>query len=561
MNECEGATSLDLDERIRRRNERNHDPFVSLVNSYRHVFAQSHRFEAQLVEIKADARARASDSEQVAVLRQRLADLQGELSVKHKGEAVRAQSNLMRVEKHRQVEILLDQTQNEVARLKRALEAAEAKREEAESETSLLREEMTRARTRSERLESRIKELVDENRSLIERTIADKQRLVEEMNQLTELYQEAGARERASRRRVSETVFSTPDSEDALETALTNASSTEGREAGEFDVAALSKLRFDVDVVSVRFETGAHDTEVSAARFQRDDPSTLATSSSDGTVCIWTLGAGSNSTLSAKKRTTLRASSGFGASPLMCVDVGETLVLSGGSDRSARIWSRATDRVAHTLTGHSGKNLACRFSSAETGAMPKFAVTGSTDRTLITWDVNTGYKTRAMSCASMCNALDVDANDSLIVSGHQDRSLRLFDVRSGKSAGGSSELHAGAVTCARFMPDGTSILSASRDNTLCIVDARMSQEALKRFRHPDLRIPFNWSAAAAHPSGSHIACGGHSGSVFVWSTTDPSKDARVWSADVHDQIALEGLDWSESVLAATDRQGNLSLWA
>jgi WD40 repeat protein len=59
-----------------------------------------------------------------------------------------------------------------------------------------------------------------------------------------------------------------------------------------------------------------------------------------------------------------------------------------------------------------------------------------------------------------------------VISGSQDNTLRLWDVRSGKSIGSPFKGHTQAVYSVAFSPDGTKIASGSWDKTLRLWDAR-----------------------------------------------------------------------------------------
>lgn len=77
------------------------------------------------------------------------------------------------------------------------------------------------------------------------------------------------------------------------------------------------------------------------------------------------------------------------------------------------------------------------------------------------------------------NSVSFSPGGRTIVSGSGDRTIRLWDVRSGEELQ-QSEGHTGWVTSVSFSPDGHTIVSASKDKTVRIWDVRNSEE-LQRF--------------------------------------------------------------------------------
>jgi WD40 repeat protein len=66
-----------------------------------------------------------------------------------------------------------------------------------------------------------------------------------------------------------------------------------------------------------------------------------------------------------------------------------------------------------------------------------------------------------------------------IVSGSYDKTIRIWDVRTGEEVMKPLEGHTGSVASVGFSPDGTHIMSGSYDMTIRIWDARTGEEVMK----------------------------------------------------------------------------------
>jgi WD40 repeat protein len=197
------------------------------------------------------------------------------------------------------------------------------------------------------------------------------------------------------------------------------------------------------------------------------------------------------------------------------------LILAGGSEGSARVYeTRAIGAAAnqqsthakHVLTGHRGKVQACAF--APDG---RHAVTGSHDRSMIVWDVNSGGALRTIICMSACNDVEVSPDGNVVYSAHQDGKIRLWDLRSG-SAMQEVAGPVGAATCVALSPDLTSIATVGRgDSTIRILDAR-TLKVTNSLIDSKFQTACNWHAACFSPCGNYIASGSASGNVIVWNS-------------------------------------------
>lgn len=87
-----------------------------------------------------------------------------------------------------------------------------------------------------------------------------------------------------------------------------------------------------------------------------------------------------------------------------------------------------------------------------------------------------------MLCHSSLNDLCLAPAGDLLISGHVDSQLRLWDTKSGELIHLLDEVHTNQITSVSMSMDGSKVLTNSRDNTLKIVDIR-THEILMTFKY------------------------------------------------------------------------------
>jgi WD40 repeat protein len=109
-------------------------------------------------------------------------------------------------------------------------------------------------------------------------------------------------------------------------------------------------------------------------------------------------------------------------------------------------------------------------------------------------------------------AVAFSPDGTLIVSGSEDKTLRLWDVKTGQTIGQPMQGHENGVTSVAFSPDGSRIVSGSYDQTLRLWDARTGQPIGPPIRgHED-----SVTSVAFSPDGGRLASGGQDSVMRLW---------------------------------------------
>jgi serine/threonine protein kinase len=193
-------------------------------------------------------------------------------------------------------------------------------------------------------------------------------------------------------------------------------------------------------------------------------------------------------------------------------------VLTGGEDRTLRLWDLATGRELQRFLGHTDAVRAVAL--APDG---RYVLSGSADRQVILWWPKTGKVARTFAGhTDAVKSVGFSPDGRMAISGGSDWKVRVWEVSSGRRLV-RFDLHTGDVCCVRFSPDGRTVLSSSWDRTVRLWEARTGKE-LRSFNATGLAqtVP-QWQvqlAAAFTPDGSHFVTGGADGVVRLWGVRD-----------------------------------------
>ncbi|RWS26149.1 autophagy-related protein 16-like protein, partial [Leptotrombidium deliense] len=251
------------------------------------------------------------------------------------------------------------------------------------------------------------------------------------------------------------------------------------------------------DKVMYSFE--AHDGEVNAVKWASSG--LLATGGGDRKVKLWKI--------SLTLASSVMQLTGSNAS-ITAIDVENDYLLASSNDFASRVWTLSDGKLRRTLTGHSNKVLAVKFLG-----VPNKVVSGSHDRTLKVWDINRHACIRTLFAGSTCNDLVTREGQecSAVISGHFDKRIRFWDIRSDCSA--NEILLQGKITSLAVSPDGFSLLSCVRDDTLKLLDLRKNQ-IVRTYVAEGFKVGCDTTRAVFSPDNEYVAVGSSDGAIFIW---------------------------------------------
>ena len=182
------------------------------------------------------------------------------------------------------------------------------------------------------------------------------------------------------------------------------------------------------------------------------------------------------------------------------------MLAAAGHEESAFVFELAGgDRVP--LEGHA--DLVNCVAFAPDGAT---VGTGSSDGTVRLWSAPGGVQRRVLSATNMGPVLAVafSADNQLLAAGGEEKSIRLFDLKTGRAVGkleGSPE----AVLSLAFSPDASLLASSGRDQVIRIWSVSRRKLRSSWSGHGG-RV---WSVAFA-PDGETVASASADGTVRLW---------------------------------------------
>lgn len=120
-------------------------------------------------------------------------------------------------------------------------------------------------------------------------------------------------------------------------------------------------------------------------------------------------------------------------------------------------------------------------------------------------------------------------------------------------------LHRQQISCIKFTPDGSKLVTASSDHSLKVIDVRTS-EVLQTLEDSEMMLKASVFRFCISPNSKYCVVGGSSGTIFIYNlVTGQLEDAY----DEEHNVGVLGCDWAagtESTVCTLDMSGLLFLW-
>lgn len=279
-----------------------------------------------------------------------------------------------------------------------------------------------------------------------------------------------------------------------------------------------------------------HGAEIYRARWSSDSR-LLVTASSDRTARVWRSDGTLIATLAGHDREVLRAE----------LSTDNAVVVTASRDNTSAVWNVLTGQKIASLGGHKSWVSTASFSPSG-----HFIVTTSLDGTARLWDRNSNGLLYTLPHSDEVNCAAFSSDDKVLVTGSQDGKVTAWDTQTGKAfldmpghiAGiravafspvddqclltvsedrdafiwrlnkGAKpirlEKHTGGLTNGRFSPDGTMVVTASRDCSARVWDVATG-EPISFLEHSD-----DVYSAAFSPDSKLVVTASGDGSARVW---------------------------------------------
>jgi WD40 repeat protein len=225
--------------------------------------------------------------------------------------------------------------------------------------------------------------------------------------------------------------------------------------------------------------------------------------------------------------------------------------LTGGDDKTARLWEVATGMEMRRFAGHLQGITGVAFSPDG-----RWALTGSADATARLWEVATGREVRRLiGHLQMVTSVTFSPDGRRALTGSYDKTARLWDLAPSKEIQ-RFEGHSDIVTSVAFSSDGQSVVTGSWDKTARLWDVKTGKETHRLESHLEGQSNRIGSVAISRDGR--------------WVLTSSDNFAQVWDVTADKAVRrLEGhSNWLYSVSFSPDgrqaltgsQDGTARLW-
>lgn len=182
---------------------------------------------------------------------------------------------------------------------------------------------------------------------------------------------------------------------------------------------------------------------------------------------------------------------------------GNTFLTASG--RTLHLWDTAGQRIIRRFTGHLERLNAVTF-----GAQDSIAASASYDRTIRLWDLRSGRFPLMVLDQARDSVTSIHLHRHMILAGSVDGHVRSYDIRKGSLTVDNIQ-H--PVTSVRFTDDCQAYIAASLDSSIRLFDSSSGMALNTYTGHLNLNSAIR---ATLFADDAFISAGSEDGSLFIW---------------------------------------------
>ena len=233
-----------------------------------------------------------------------------------------------------------------------------------------------------------------------------------------------------------------------------------------------------------------------------------------------------------------------------CFDHSEQFLFAGSMDKSAKLWSLKNNKLLNTFTGHIDYiNSVKSLYSSERG------LTGSSDRTIREWDFNTLKLVNKYNGVSIVQCLSVAPDDSFILSGHKDGTVKLWS--NSEKAEKILDLHDDGVIRIEMLKNDNQFLTLGNDLTIKLYDLRKENSI---YVINDRIIPqYCQSSISISSDKKYFAVGSSKGTIYIVKLNDGTVADTIENKSRNPILSVRWRPYHSQIYVG-DGSGYLTIW-
>jgi WD40 repeat protein/tRNA A-37 threonylcarbamoyl transferase component Bud32 len=233
---------------------------------------------------------------------------------------------------------------------------------------------------------------------------------------------------------------------------------------------------------------------------------------------------------------------------------GKTLI-SGGFDKTIKLWNLNTGKLLQTLTGH-----ADAVRAIATSPDGKIMASGSGDKTIKIWNLQTGELLRTLPADPSTNtghsgpvwSVAISPDSKTLASGSYDGTIKIWNLATGNLIRTLPD-HYDSVWSVAISPDSKTLASGSYDGTIKIWNLATGAVLHTLSTHTD-----TVRSVAISPDGKTLASGSWDKTIRLWNLQ--TGDLIRTLSGHSDRVLAVAIDPSGQTLASSSIDRTIKLW-